>query len=133
MKSWNDSFNDLVPRLDQDLSALFSMDAVLFGEVNPPKTPGAYVIYDHNGDPGYVGEAKGSGGLRDRLLSKHLSGDDNDAIQRAYKADYPDREERRDFIRKNVSVRWVETDNANSASAIERLLIQILDPPWNRK
>jgi excinuclease UvrABC nuclease subunit len=133
MRNWKDSFNDLAPRLDQHLSALFSMDAVPFGKANPPKTPGAYVIYDHNGDLGYVGEAKGSGGLRDRLLNKHLSGDDNLAIQRAYKADYPDRGERHDFIRKNVSVRWVETDNVNYASVIERLLIEILDPPWNRK
>ncbi len=37
----------------------------------------------------YVGEAKGSKGLRDRLLSKHLSGDESHAIQRAFADTFP--------------------------------------------
>jgi len=80
---------------------------------------------------GDVGEAKGSGGLRDRILSKHVSGDDNHAIQRAHKLRFPDRKVRREFIKRNVFVRWVETVDANTAIALEGVLIAMFTPPWN--
>lgn len=133
MSTWRDKLEKVVPELEGYVSKLMGEETKLFAEANPPREPGAYVIYDHENNLSYVGEAKGSGGLRDRLLSKHLSGDDNHAIQRAYKDSYPDRASRREYIKQNVSVRWVATPDANTAVAVERLLILMFNPPWNRK
>ncbi|ELB2162907.1 hypothetical protein QNZ85_004749 [Vibrio parahaemolyticus] len=133
MDNWKDALEEILPVVVSDLERLFKMEPILFGEAQPPRKPGVYIIYDHSGKLAYVGEAKGSGGLRDRFLSKHLSGDDSHAIQRAYKSDFPERLERRDFIKQNVSVRWVDTLDANMALVVERLLILMYQPPWNRK
>jgi hypothetical protein len=81
----------------------------------------------------YVGEAKGAKGLRDRLLSKHISGDDNHAIQRAFKPDFPDRGLRRDHIKRTVSARWLPIADPARVSTVERFLIWLYDPPWNKK
>lgn len=81
----------------------------------------------------YVGEAKGSKGLRDRLLSKHISGDDNHAIQRAYKAEFPDRSLRREHIKKTVLARWLPIADPARVSAVEQFLIWLYNPPWNKK
>ena len=106
MNNWNEKLSELLPKIESDIERLFNMEPVLFGVAQPPRKPGAYIVYDHTGALVYIGEAKGSGGLRDRLLSKHLSGDDNHALQRAYKSDFPDRLERRTYIKENVSIRW---------------------------
>jgi len=133
MSSWKDNLSKVLPELEGYISQLMDSPQVLFGEANPPRKPGAYIIYDHENNLSYIGEAKGSGGLRDRLISKHLSGDDSHAIQRAYKTSYPDRTLRREYIKGNVSVRWVATPDANTALAVERLLILMFNPAWNRK
>lgn len=133
MNTWKESLTKLMPELEGYISKLMDTGKELFGEANPPREPGAYIIYDHESKLSYIGEAKGSGGLRDRLLSKHLSGDDDHAIQRAYKDSYPDRALRREYIKKNVRVRWVATPDANTALAVQRLLILIFNPSWNRK
>lgn len=86
-----------------------------------------------DGNVKYVGEAKGGKGLRDRLLSKHMSGDDNHAIQRAYKLDFPDRSLRREHIKKTVFARWLPIADPARVSVVERLLIWLYNPPWNRK
>lgn len=64
-----------------------------------------------NGEIQYVGEAKGSGGLRDRLLQKHISGDESHAKQRAMQNRFPDRMRRREYIRNNVAAKWVLIDD----------------------
>ena len=133
MEDWKHKLDSVVPQLKGYLERLVSAESVLFGEANPPRKPGAYIIDDHKEQLSYIGEAKGSGGLRDRLLSKHLSGDDNHAIQRAYKESWLDRRQRREYIKGNVRVRWVETPDANTALAVERLAILVFDPPWNKK
>jgi excinuclease UvrABC nuclease subunit len=133
VENWKVKLASIVPQLKSYLEELLSTEAVLFGEANPPNKPGAYIIYDHQEQLAYIGEAKGSGGLKDRLLSKHLSGDDNHAIQRAYKESWPDRQQRREYIKSNIRVRWVETPDANTAVALERLAILVFDPPWNKK
>lgn len=133
MSSWKENLSKVMPELEGYISKLMDSPRVLFGEANPPRKPGAYIIYDHDKNLSYIGEAKGSGGLRDRLLNKHLSGDDNHAIQRAYKVSHPERPLRREYIKNNVSVRWVETPDANTALAVERLLILMFSPVWNRK
>ncbi|MEJ6120844.1 GIY-YIG nuclease family protein [Vibrio sp. 2-Bac 85] len=133
MSHWQAKLATLLPEIETYLESLFEMDPVLFAVAQPSKKPGTYIIYNHDGILSYIGEAKGSGGLKDRLLSKHLSGDDKHAIQRAYKSQFPDRLERRNYIKENISVRWVETKDANTASMIERILISMFNPPWNKK
>ncbi len=80
----------------------------------------------------YIGEAKGSKGLRGRLLSKHLSGDDNHAIQRAFKEQFPDRFLRREHMKVHVCARWLVVPDPARTSALERLLIWLYKPEWNR-
>ena len=74
--------NGLFAEIAEDVRALLLAEAVPLGRASPPRTSGVYML-SVGQDVAYVGEAKGSGGLRDRLLNKHLSGDDNHAIQRA--------------------------------------------------
>jgi hypothetical protein len=81
----------------------------------------------------YVGEAKGSQGLQDRLLRKHISGDDSHACQRAFKELIPDRSLRRAHIKSNVFVRWLAISGSERVSAVERLLIWLHKPAWNQK
>ena len=81
----------------------------------------------------YVGEAKGLGGLYDRIMRKHVSGDDRHALQRYFKVDFPDRAIRRDHIMGNVQVKWVIVENILSVTVVERLAIWLLEPPLNRK
>ena len=88
-----------------DITALLTSSPVLLGVANPPNVFGVYMLLVDD-EILYVGEAKGRKGLRDRLLSKHISGDDNHAIQRAFKPDFPDRGLRRDHIKRTVSARW---------------------------
>lgn len=133
MSNWKDNLDVVLPEIESYISKLMDSKKVLFREASPPKEPGAYIVYDHENNLTYIGEAKGSGGLKDRLLNKHLSGDDTHAIQRAYKSSHPDRRQRREYIKDNVSVRWVATRDANTALAVERLLILIFNPPWNLK
>ena len=114
----------------RNIESLLESPPVLIGEANPPLTSGVYaLIFDS--EVVYVGEAKGASGLRDRILSKHVSGDDNHAVQRALKARFPDRHERRDFIRQAVGVQWIEIADPNECAVVERLLIWLLKPKWN--
>lgn len=123
---------DILSAIAEDVRALLKVPAVPLGIAMPPSTSGVYLLLVGQ-NVTYVGEAKGSKGLRDRLLSKHLSGDDNHAIQRAYLKDFPDRVLRRDHIRKNVLVRWLEIADPDRVSAVERVLIALYRPPWNKK
>lgn len=112
---------------------LLSQSEVLLGEADPPETSGVYLLL-LNGEIRYVGEAKGSGGLRDRLLRKHISGDDKHAIQRALKDEFPNRALRREYIKKNVSAKWVVVEDFDAIAVLERLLFWLLGcPAWNKK
>jgi hypothetical protein len=117
----------------KEIDQLFRAPLVVLGKAVPPNGHGVYVVYDHRGRLSYVGIATGSKGLRDRLLSKHVSGADSHAIQRAYMKKYPDRKERRTFIKAKISVRWLELEDDGKIETIERLLIWQLQPPWNLK
>jgi hypothetical protein len=96
----------------------------------PPWTSGVYVL-SVAGQMTYVGEAEGSGGLRGRLMRKHLSRDDGHAIQRACLLEFPDRLIRREHIRKNVFAQWLEISDTGRMSAVERVLTWLHRPPWN--
>ncbi|MCA9054946.1 MAG: hypothetical protein KDA75_13990 [Planctomycetaceae bacterium] len=100
------------------------------GKADPPLSSGVYAL-TFDSKVVYIGEAKGASGLRDRILSKHVYGDDNHAVQRALKPRFPDRRERRDFIRQEVCVQWVEIPDRNVCAVVERLLIWLLKPRWN--
>ena len=124
--------NEILFAVAEDVRAVLATPTVPLGTANPPSTSGIYLL-SVGEEVTYVGEARGSKGLRDRLLSKHLSGDDNHAIQRAYLADFPDRLLRRDHIRANVLVRWLEIADRDRLAAVERVLICLLRPAWNKK
>lgn len=118
--------------IELDVRALLSAAPVLLGDADPPAVNGVYML--SVGDVvKYVGEAKGSGGLRDRLLRKHLSGDDSHAIQRAYLNEFPDRSLRRKHIKQTVMARWTPIDDGGRVSAVEQVLIWLYDPEWNKK
>jgi hypothetical protein len=122
----------VLAEIAKDVRALLLAPAVAIGNASPPPTPGVYML-SVGEDVMYVGEAKGGGGLRDRLLNKHLSGDDKHAIQRAYLLEFPDRRLRRAHIRKHVFARWHAIPDADRVSAVERVLICLCQPPWNMK
>lgn len=124
--------DDILFAIAEDVRAVLTAPAVPLGTASPPSTSGVYLL-SVGEKVTYVGEAKGNKGLRDRLLSKHLSGDDNHAIQRAYLADFPDRLLRRDHIRANVLVRWLEIADRDRVTAVERVLIWLYRPAWNKK
>lgn len=124
--------DEILSTIAEDVRAVLAAPAVPLGLANPPSTSGVYIL--SVGDTiTYVGEAKGSKGLRDRLLSKHMSGDDSHAIQRAYLTDFPDRLVRRDHIRTNVLARWLEIPDRDRVAAVERVLICLCRPAWNQK
>lgn len=115
-----------------DIESILRMSPVPLRDANLPNEPGVYLLSVEDFIC-YVGEAKGSQGLRDRVLSKHVSGDDNHAIQRAYKEQFPNRNDRREFIKSNVYVRWISIHDTPRIAVIERLLIWLLRPQWNKK
>lgn len=84
------ALENILSAIADDVQALLKAPAVPLGKATPPSTSGVYLL-SVGDNVTYAGEAKGSKGLRDRVLSKHISGDDNHAIQRAYLAGFPDR------------------------------------------
>jgi hypothetical protein len=125
-------FDDLFKSITADGESLMAMQPVLLDLATPPSLPGVYMLLIGD-DIMYVGEAKARKGLRDRLLFKHLSGDEGHATQRAFALDFPDRVARRNHIRSTVSVRWILIDDLDRVSVVERALIWLHRPPWNRK
>lgn len=126
------SIDHALELIGDDVAALLASSAVLLGIANPPNVSGVYMLLMDD-EVMYVGEAKGAKGLRDRLLGKHISGDDTHAIQRAFKSKYPDRGLRRDHIKRTVSARWLSIADAARVSTVERFLIWLYEPPWNKK
>jgi hypothetical protein len=114
----------------KDVEALVANNPVVIDEAQPPNDHGVYMLLV-DGVVMYVGEAKGSKGLRDRILAKHVSGDDNHAIQRAFREEFPDRGLRRDHIKKTVFARWLNIAEPARISAVERVLIWLYEPVWN--
>lgn len=126
------SVESALAQLWKDVEALDQLIPVPVGSAEVPREVGVYVFF-HEGELVYVGEALGSGGLADRIKSKHVSGDDNHACQRALREKFPNRRERRAYIKSNVTVRWLVVEDESRASALERLLIWLFQPPWNKK
>lgn len=130
--------NNLSPKLtegirvfSQAVENLISAPPRCIGESDPPENSGVYVFLI-GGQAMYVGEAKGSGGLRDRILRKHVTGDEGHALQRFFKNEFPDRSLRREHIKRNVHVKWVVVEDNECVSVVERMAIWLLNPPLNR-
>lgn len=121
-----------VAEFSRSVESLVAAEAFVLGQADPPKLPGVYAFMI-NDKHMYIGEAKGSGGLYDRIMRKHVSGDKGHALQRYFKVDFPDRVIRRDHIMGNVQVKWVIVENILSVAVVERLAIWLLEPPLNRK
>lgn len=121
-----------MPELEGIIFELLSAPAVPLGSAEPPAEPGIYALV-HEGKIKYTGEAVGSKGLRDRLLSKHLSGDSSHTLQRVFAIDYPDRIQRREHLKAHIYAKWCCVQNRPTASAAERLLIWLMQPEWNVK
>jgi excinuclease UvrABC nuclease subunit len=132
-----DDADDLEQKLMQrwrefalDIGTLLRKPSYSLNGANLPTEPGVYIIIDEKGNDCYVGKATRS--LRDRVLSKHVSGDESHAIQRAYKDQFPDRVERRRFIRDNMRVKWLQVADQIKIVDLERLLIWLLQTRCNR-
>jgi hypothetical protein len=126
------SIEDALIHLRSDVESLLAATPVPLGQAEPPNTSGVYMFLV-KGEIVYVGEAKGSQGLWDRLRRKHISGDDSHAGQRAFREEYPDRALRREHIKSNVFARWIAIPDSDRVSAVERLLIWLHRPAWNQK
>lgn len=120
-------------KIRDDITALLAGPIVPLHEASIPNRSGVYIFYSGDGKILYVGEARGRNGLQDRVLSKHVAGDDSHALQRAYKLEYPDRLKRRDFIRQSILVQWLEISDSLRIPVVERVLIWLLSPPLNMK
>lgn len=123
---------EILATVERDFHALVAAPEYTWGKARPPRTSGVYAFVE-DGKIIYVGEAKGSGGLWDRLMRKHMSGDDNHAMQRAFLERYPDRLERRNHMAGNLRVKWIEVSLQERVSALESLAIMVLNPVYNRK
>ena len=115
---------------NQHLNALLNACPAPIGSSQPPDTNGVYA-FSIADEIIYVGEASGSGGLRDRIKRKHVSGDNGHALQKALSTDFPDRAERREHIKSSVFVQWVEIPDSLMVSLVERLGILTLLPKLN--
>ena len=119
-----------MPGLEAIITELLSCPAIPLGSADPPTTPGIYALV-HERKIKYIGEALGSKGLRDRLLSKHLSGDESHTLQRVFATDYPDRIQRREYLKAHIQAKWCSVPDRQTASVVERLLIWSMRPEWN--
>lgn len=123
---------DVLALVEREFEALLSAPEVVWRDARPPSTSGIYAFVEDEKIV-YVGEAKGSGGLWDRIMRKHMSGDDKHAMQRAFQKRYPDRRERRSYMSQFLKVKWVEIPNSRRVSAVEIVAIMVLDPLYNRR
>jgi hypothetical protein len=109
---------------------LMAAQPVLLSDARPPNKNGVYA-FSIDGEIIYVGEAAGSSGLWDRICRKHVSGDEGHALQKEYQHQFPDRLQRRDFLKTNVFVQWVDIPDSLMVTAVEKLAIAILEPKLN--
>ena len=110
---------------------LLQMSPVLIGDAMPPTKYGVYA-FSQKGEIIYVGEASGSGGLKARIVNKHVSGDEGHALQKEFQSLYPNRLERRNYIKQYIHVQWVEIPDSLLVSFVEKLAIAVIRPRLNK-
>ena len=104
--------------------------AQLLGVAKPPYSPGVYALF-FQGERVYVGLARGKKGLRNRKRN-YVGGDDGHTTHREFLATIPDKVVRTAYICTNVSMAWHVTETAVIAEELEKKLISLLRPKWNR-
>jgi hypothetical protein len=104
---------------------------VSVGAAAPPTKNGVYA-FSLDDEIIYVGEAAGSGGLKDRILRKHVSGDEGHALQNELTLRFPDRIDRRNFIKNAIDVQWIEIADSLMVSLVEKLAIAVIQPRLNK-
>lgn len=109
---------------------LLEAPRVSVGEAQPPEKNGVYA-FSIDDEIIYVGEASGSSGLRDRICRKHVSGDESHALQKEFRRRFPDRLQRRAFIKQTILVQWVEIPDSLMVTLVEKLAIVCLNPRLN--
>ena len=125
-------FRKGIPVFETAMQALLNAEEFLLGVAKPPPDIGVYALYYEN-DLKYIGEAKGKNGLYDRLINKHISGDDRHTLHKVFLSSFPNKDERKAFIKTHISAKWVALSCPATVSAVERLLIWSLQPEWNEK
>jgi len=113
------------------LSALLNAPRTIVGRAAPPEKNGVYA-FSIGTEIVYIGEAAGSSGLKDRILRKHISGDEGHALQNEFKVQFPDRGDRRHFIKNSIFVQWTEISDSLMVSVVEKLAIGIVKPRLNK-
>jgi len=121
-RRWNEFYSDVKALLESRSYRILDADL--------PSEPGVYIVIDEQLKDCYVGKATRS--LKDRVINKHVSGDESHALQRAYMDRYPDRLQRRNFIKENLNVKWLPISDTQRLADLERLLIWLLEPSHNR-
>ena len=101
------------------------------GTAKPHYSPGVYALF-FEGERVYIGVARGKNGLRNRKRN-YVGGDDGHTTHREFLSIMPDKKERSAFIKTNVSMAWHMTETAEIAEELERELISIIQPKWNRQ
>lgn len=128
-----ESIDDLLERrwreFADDVKRLTAGHAAPLGQANLPEQPGIYLLLDEREVIAYVGIAAN---LRDRL-NRHVSGDESHAGQRAFQDQLPDRSRRRIYIKEHVQAKWLQVEDWQRLADLERLLIWLLQPAWNRR
>lgn len=109
---------------------LMQASRVPVGEARPPEKNGVYA-FSIDDEIIYVGEASGSSGLQDRICRKHVSGDEGHALQKEFQRQFPDRLQRRAFIKETILVQWVEIPDSLMVTLVEKLAIACLNPRLN--
>jgi hypothetical protein len=102
-RGWQQRLSTTLKRVEREVRNLASAQAMLLRDANPPELPGVY-LFSSDGEILYVGEARGSGGLYDRICRKHVSGSDSHPLQRAFMVKFPDRSERREYLKNHIAV-----------------------------
>lgn len=100
------------------------------GVTKPPYSPGVYALF-FKGERVYVGVARGKKGLRNRKRN-YVGGDDGHTTHREFLATIPDKVARTAHICANVNMAWHVTETATIAEGLEKKLILLLRPKWNR-
>jgi excinuclease UvrABC nuclease subunit len=126
----NDSIESLLQRrwkqFAVDVRALLGSSTYNLGNACPPEESGIYVLFDEYTTLTYAGSAAN---LCDRF-HKHVSGDESHAVQRALADRFPDRSERRTFIKENVQAKWLVISDPIKIADLERLLIWLYQPGY---
>ncbi|MEZ5778387.1 MAG: hypothetical protein R3E44_08500 [Paracoccaceae bacterium] len=104
--------------------------ATALGTAKPPYSPGVYALFFER-QRVYIGIARGKKGLRNRKRN-YVGGDDGHTMHRELLSIIPDKTQRTAFITSNVLMAWYEVETAKIAEELEKELVSIHKPNWNR-